>query len=233
VIERAAIAALIEFRDVTRAFRQGGREVTALRGVTESVAAGEFVAVTGPSGSGKSTFLHLAGGLDLPTSGDVLIGGVATRGLGDVELSRVRRTRIGFVFQFFNLVPTLTVAENVALPRLIAGERSEAAWGDVERLLREVGLVERAHHLPEELSGGEMQRVAIARALVMSPEIVLADEPTGNLDSATGAEVLRLLETVARSRTVVMVTHDAAAAAIARRQIRLRDGRLATQPWAS
>jgi putative ABC transport system ATP-binding protein len=227
VIERSAIAPLIEFRDASRSFRQGQREVAALRGVTEAIEAGEFVAVTGPSGSGKSTFLHLAGGLDLPTSGDVLIGGVSTRGMDDHALSHVRRSRIGFVFQFFNLVPTLDVAENVGLPRMIAGDRPSAIRGEVERLLAEVGLSERAPHLPEELSGGEMQRVAIARALVMSPEIVLADEPTGNLDSETGAGILRLLEGIAGRRTVVIVTHDAAAARIARRQIRLRDGRLA------
>jgi putative ABC transport system ATP-binding protein len=197
-----------------------------LRGVSSSISAGEFVAVTGPSGSGKSTFLHLAGGLDLPTSGDVLIGGVSTRGMDDQQLSLVRRRTIGFVFQFFNLVPTLNVAENVGLPRLIAGDRPDSIRPDVDRLLGEVGLTSRISHLPEELSGGEMQRVAIARALVMTPEIVLADEPTGNLDSETGAEILRLLEAVAARHTVVIVTHDEAAARVARRRIRLRDGRL-------
>jgi putative ABC transport system ATP-binding protein len=227
VIERIAIAPLIEFRDASRSHRQGQREVAALRGVTASIHEGESVAVSGPSGSGKSTFLHLAGGLDLPTAGDVLIGGSSTRAMSDQELSLVRRTKIGFVFQFFNLVPTLSVAENVGLPRLIAGHRQAAIQDDVHRLLDEVGLVERARHFPEELSGGEMQRVAIARALVMNPGIVLADEPTGNLDSETGAGILRLLQGVAASRTVVMVTHDAAAAGIAGRRILLKDGRLA------
>jgi putative ABC transport system ATP-binding protein len=184
--------------------------------------------VTGPSGSGKSTFLHLAGGLDLPTTGEVLIDGAPTRGMGDQELSFVRRRKIGFVFQFFNLIPTLSVRENVALPRLIANDRPEGIEEDVGRLLAEVGLSRRISHLPEELSGGEMQRVAIARALIMNPEIVLADEPTGNLDTETGAEILELLQGVARHRTVVIVTHDESAAAIARRQIRLRDGRLVT-----
>jgi putative ABC transport system ATP-binding protein len=194
--------------------------------VTETIGPGELIAVTGPSGSGKSTFLHLAGGLDLPTAGDVLIGGVSTRGMSDRDLSEVRRRKIGFVFQFFNLVPTLSVLENVSLPRLIAGERAEDVRGEVDRLLAEVGLAERAPHLPEELSGGEMQRVAIARALITNPEIVLADEPTGNLDSETGRGILALLESVAARRTVVIVTHDEAAARIARRRIRLRDGRL-------
>jgi putative ABC transport system ATP-binding protein len=146
--------------------------------------------------------------------------------MSDAGLARVRRTQIGFVFQFFNLVPTLTVAENVALPRLIAKDRPEAVRADVDRLLAGVGLAGRALHLPEELSGGEMQRVAIARALVTGAPLVLADEPTGNLDSETGAGILRLLADVAASRTVVIVTHDEAAAAIARRRIRIRDGRL-------
>jgi putative ABC transport system ATP-binding protein len=226
LLERTAIAAIIEFREAGRSYRQGAREVAALSGVSTSIERGEFAAVTGPSGSGKSTFLHLAGGLDLPTSGDVLIDGVSTRGMSDHELSLVRRTKIGFVFQFFNLVPTLNVVENVSLPRLIAQQSAGAVRGDVERLLSDVGLLHRALHLPEELSGGEMQRVAIARALVMNPEIVLADEPTGNLDTETGAEILGLLQAVAVKRTVVMVTHDEAAANVARRRIRLRDGRL-------
>jgi len=226
VLEPGAIAALIEFRNASRSFRQGARDVPALSGVTEAIRAGELIAVTGPSGSGKSTFLHLAGGLDLPTAGDVLIGGVSTRGMSDRDLSEVRRRKIGFVFQFFNLVPTLSVRENVGLPRLIAGDRAEDVRGEVDRMLAEVGLAERAPHLPEELSGGEMQRVAIARALITNPEIVLADEPTGNLDSETGRGILALLEGVAARRTVVIVTHDEAAARIARRRIRLRDGRL-------
>jgi putative ABC transport system ATP-binding protein len=226
MIERRAIAPVIEFRDAGRSFRQGAREVAALTGVTASIEAGEAVAVTGPSGSGKSTFLHLAGGLDLPTAGDVLIEGASTRTLSDEELSLVRRRKIGFVFQFFNLVPTLTVAENVALPRMIAGDSLAAVQSDVARLLAEVGLTDRAPHLPDELSGGEMQRVAIARALVTNPPIVLADEPTGNLDSETGGEILRLLQRAAAGRTLVIVTHDERAAAVAARQIRIRDGRV-------
>lgn len=226
MIERRAIAPLIEFRDAGRSYRQGAREVAALTGVTASIEAGEVIAVTGPSGSGKSTFLHLAGGLDLPTTGDVLIEGASTRALPDERLSLVRRTKIGFVFQFFNLVPTLTVAENVALPRMIAGDSHAAVQADVARLLAEVGLTDRAPHLPDELSGGEMQRVAIARALITSPSIVLADEPTGNLDSETGREILDLLLRAAAGRTLVIVTHDERAAAVAPRRIRIRDGRV-------
>ncbi len=217
---------MIQFRNVSKHYRQGTRDVAALSDLTVMVERGQFVSVTGPSGSGKSTFLHLAGGLDLPSEGEVAIDGVSTSGMDDDALTRLRRDRIGFVFQFFNLVPTLSVVENVALPRLIAGRRLRDVRARVDELLTDVGVAHRADHRPEELSGGEMQRVAIARALISEPEVLLADEPTGNLDSETGREILAILHRLAGRRTIVMVTHDPVAAASAPRQIRLRDGRL-------
>ncbi len=217
---------MIRFHDVSKSYTQGARQVEALAHVTHTIARGEFVAVMGPSGSGKSTFLHLAAGLDLPTAGELFIDGAATHTMNDDELTHLRRDRVGLVFQFFNLVPTLTVLENTALPLLIAGHRLAAVRSRAEALLERVGLRDRLPHLPEELSGGEIQRVAIARALVTDPEVLLADEPTGNLDSTTGGEILALLAATAKERTVVMVTHDARAAAIAQRRIELRDGRL-------
>jgi putative ABC transport system ATP-binding protein len=180
----------------------------------------------GPSGSGKSTFLHLAAGLDLPSSGELFVDGQPTHAMDDDELTLLRRHRVGLVFQFFNLVPTLTVLENAALPLLVAGQRLRAVRAKVEGILARLGLADRLQHAPDELSGGEIQRTAIARALVTDPEVLLADEPTGNLDSVTGGEILRLLHEAAAGRTVVMVTHDPAAAATAQRQIHLRDGRL-------
>ena len=217
---------MIRFQDVSKTYTQGAREVQALSHVTHTIERGEFVAVMGPSGSGKSTFLHLAAGLDLPTSGELFVDGEPTHAMSDDELTHLRRNRTGLVFQFFNLVPTLTVLENTALPLLIAGHRLAAVRARAEALLERVGLRDRLEHLPEELSGGEIQRVAIARALVSEPQVLLADEPTGNLDSATGGEILALLAATAKERTVVMVTHDGKAAAIAGRRIELRDGRL-------
>ncbi|HLQ37295.1 MAG TPA: ABC transporter ATP-binding protein [Planctomycetota bacterium] len=217
---------MIRFRDVSKVYAQGAREVRALANVTHTIERGEFVAVMGPSGSGKSTFLHLAAGLDLPSSGELLLSGQATHAMSDDELTQLRRTRVGLVFQFFNLVPTLSVLENAALPLLVAGRRLPAVRAQTEAILERLGLRERLTHLPDELSGGEVQRVAIARALANDPEVLLADEPTGNLDSATGGEILQLLAAAAQQRTVVMVTHDAAAAGAAARQIHLRDGRL-------
>ena len=217
---------MIEFREVHKRYPQGKREVTALDGITLTIGKGEFVAVTGASGSGKSTFLHLAGGLDLPTSGDVVIDGRSSSQLPDLELTRLRRERIGLVFQFFNLIPTLTVLENTALPRMVSGVGFRAARPRAEALLDRFGLADRLDHLPEELSGGEMQRVAIARALVIDPEVVLADEPTGNLDSATGQDILSIFTELASECTIVMVTHNPEAAALAGRIVRLRDGRL-------
>ncbi|KAF0241568.1 MAG: putative ABC transport system ATP-binding [Planctomycetota bacterium] len=219
---------MIRFDDVRKIYTQGTREVRALDGLTLHVPRGEFLAVMGPSGSGKSTFLHLSGGLDLPTSGGVTVDGQSTATLGDDGLTLLRRRKIGFVFQFFNLMPTLRVVENIALPLLLDGNGNGAAVPKAEALLERVGLTSRRDHFPDELSGGEMQRVAIARALVIDPALVLADEPTGNLDSATGRGILELLKEVSEKegRTIVMVTHDEAAAKWAKRIARLRDGKL-------
>lgn len=219
---------MIEFIEVAKVYTQGKKEVRALNGVSVGIARGEFIAIMGPSGSGKSTLLHLAGALDLPTSGKVVVGGAATSDLSDADRTLLRRRRIGFVFQFFNLIPTLTVEENVALPILLDGVRISEARAKVAALLERVGLAGRTTHLPDELSGGEMQRVAVARALVTEPEILLADEPTGNLDSATGAGILELIRDVAKenSKTVIVVTHDPKVAGYAKRLVRLRDGKL-------
>ena len=189
---------------------------------------GEFVAIMGPSGSGKSTLLHLAGALDLPSSGRVLVDGKSTAEISDSERTLLRRRKLGFVFQFFNLLPTLTVEENVGLPLLLDGERISNLRGRVGKLLDRVGLGGRAAHLPDELSGGEMQRAAVARALVTDPTIVLGDEPTGNLDSATGTSIMDLVRSVAKEngKTVVIVTHDSKIAEYADRLVCLRDGRL-------
>ncbi|MBI4566644.1 MAG: ABC transporter ATP-binding protein [Planctomycetes bacterium] len=222
---------MIEFQDARKVYRQGSRLIPALDGVSLRIAPGSFAVVMGPSGSGKSTLLHLAAGLDLPTSGEVRIDGIATAARTDDELTLLRRRRIGLVFQFFNLIPTLTVAENVSIPLLLDGVQKTTAHSKVEALLDRVGLRDRRDHYPDELSGGEMQRVAVVRALVTDPSILLADEPTGNLDSAAGRDILELIRAVAREngRTVVMVTHDASAAAFGDRLIRLRDGRVESE----
>ena len=208
---------------------EGASAVRALDGASLEVARGEVVAIMGPSGSGKSTMLHLLGALETPTSGEVSLGGERYDGLGDAGLTRIRRDRIGFVFQFFNLLPALSAEENVMLPALIAGERAVGAAARARDLLRQVGLGDRVEHLPSEMSGGEQQRVSIARALLRDPEVVLADEPTGNLDSRSSAEVLELLRRLSSEerQTLVMVTHDPGAAAIADRVVFLRDGRVA------
>jgi putative ABC transport system ATP-binding protein len=220
-----------ELQNVVKSYQQGTRVVEAVRGVSLTVAAGEFVSIMGPSGSGKSTLMHLLGALDKPTSGRVLFQGRDLNQLSDRELSQLRRTRIGFVFQFFNLLPTLTAVENVALPLLLSGQRRSKALGPAEAELERVGLKDRGSHYPDQLSGGEMQRVAIARALVIQPDAVLCDEPTGNLDSQTSAEILRLLRSLPEPgrRCVVMVTHDTAAARYGDRIIHIRDGRIAQQ----
>jgi putative ABC transport system ATP-binding protein len=218
---------MIAVADVVKTY-EGKRRVTALDGVTFTVAAGEMVAVMGPSGSGKSTLLHLLGGLDQASSGSVRLDGAELTGLGDDALTRVRRDKIGFIFQFFNLLPTLSAFDNVALPMRLQHRSTAEARAVTEKFLGLVGLGKRADHLPDELSGGECQRVAIARALVMAPRVLLADEPTGNLDTATGGEILDLLKRINREigSTLVMVTHDADAAAACRRILSLKDGKL-------
>jgi putative ABC transport system ATP-binding protein len=217
---------MMELRDVTKVFRQGPREVQAVQGVSLTIAAGEFVSIMGPSGSGKSTLMHLLGALDTPTTGQALFRGRDLRSLSDRERSLLRRNRIGFVFQFFNLLPTLTAVENVMLPLLLAGQWRSQARDKALAGLERVGLHERADHFPDQLSGGEMQRVAIARALITEPEAILCDEPTGNLDSATSAEILAMLRRLPEPgrRCVVMVTHDSASAAHGDRLIHIRDG---------
>jgi len=210
--------------DVTRTYGQGATAVEALRGVALSVRSGELVAVMGPSGSGKSTLMHLLAGLDKPTGGTIEIAETEINGLDDKKLTKLRREHIGFVFQFFNLLPMLTAEENVVLPLSIAGEKPEKEW--LAELLAKTGLTERGSHRPSELSGGQQQRVAIARALVTRPTILFADEPTGNLDSKTGGEILELLRDSASSygQTIVMVTHEARAASIADRILFIADG---------
>jgi putative ABC transport system ATP-binding protein len=218
--------AVVRVVHAVKTYSQGGVLVRALADVSLGVARGEFIAVMGPSGSGKSTLLQIMGGLDRPDAGDVWVDGQRFADLDDDGITLLRRRKIGFVFQFFNLLPTLTAAENVALPLLLDGVARSEVDARVERMLGRVGLLARRGHRPHELSGGEMQRVAIARALVIEAAVLLADEPTGNLDSSTGAEVLALLgEAVADlGQTVVMVTHDARAAARSHRTVQLRDG---------
>jgi putative ABC transport system ATP-binding protein len=228
--ERAPGAVLaVETRELTKAYGSGETTVRALDGVSIEIARGEMLAIMGPSGSGKSTLLHLLGALETPTSGTIAIAGRRYESLGDAELTALRRDTIGFVFQFFNLLPTLSAQENVLLPALIANRRDDAMQARARDLLARVGLADRTSHLPSELSGGEQQRVSIARALLMEPALVLADEPTGNLDSHSSAEVLELLAELNRheGHTIVMVTHDPSAAATARRVLFLRDGRVA------
>jgi putative ABC transport system ATP-binding protein len=216
--------AVVSAREVTRRYGAGDTAVDALRGVSLDVAHGELAAVMGPSGSGKSTLMHILAGLDRPTSGDVFVDGTSIGRLGDNDLTRLRRKHIGFVFQFFNLLPMLTAEENVLLPLTIAGRKPEKEW--FRTLMDKVGLDDRRKHRPAELSGGQQQRVAIARALVSRPTVVFADEPTGNLDSATSGEILDLMRESVDSfgQTTVMVTHDPRAAAIADRILFLADG---------
>jgi putative ABC transport system ATP-binding protein len=219
---------ILEAHDLARTYRLGGGDVAAVRGVSLAVQPGEFVAVMGPSGSGKSTLLHLLGGLDRPTAGEVVLDGAVVSRLGDDEATKLRREKTGFVFQFFNLLPILSVRENVALPFIVAGRdpngREEAAA--IRDILAAVDLASRERHRPDELSAGEQQRVALARALVHRPALLLADEPPGNLDYATGTETLDMLWRLCaeRGQTVVLVTHDAKAAAYADRVLVLRDG---------
>jgi putative ABC transport system ATP-binding protein len=220
---------LVAARDVTRRYGAGETAVDALRGVSLAVSAGELTAVMGPSGSGKSTLMHILAGLDRPTAGQVWIDGNNIAEVGDTQLTKLRRRHVGFIFQFFNLLPMLTAEENVVLPLELAGRKAERGW--LDELLASVGLGDRRTHRPSELSGGQQQRVAIARALVTRPTVVFADEPTGNLDSHTSAEILELLRESVSSygQTTVMVTHDPRAAAIADRILFLADGRIVRQ----
>jgi putative ABC transport system ATP-binding protein len=214
----------VSARDVIRRYGEGATAVDALRGVSLNVRRGELVAVMGPSGSGKSTLMHVLAGLDQPTSGSVTIAGIEITQLDDARLTQLRRKHVGFVFQFFNLLPMLTAQENIVLPLSIASQKPDQAW--LDGLLDRTGLRDRAQHRPAELSGGEQQRVAIARALVTRPTILFADEPTGNLDSKTSGQILDLLRDSAQAyeQTMVMVTHDPRAAAIADRILFLGDG---------
>ena len=216
---------VLELNDVVKAYGNGPSEIRALNGVSLRVAPGEFVAVMGPSGCGKSTLLHLLGGLDRPSAGEVWLAGRQVDGLSEKALARLRRHAIGFVFQAFHLMDELTAAENVELPALLAGRSPRAARHRAEELLERVGLTDRAQHLPSALSGGQRQRVAIARALSNEPLVVLADEPTGNLDSGATVDVLRLLDSLrAAGQTLLIVTHDERIAATADRLISMRDG---------
>ncbi len=224
---------MMELVQVTKYYPQGRRVVKAVQGVSLSIEDGEFVSIMGPSGSGKSTLMHLLGALDTPTTGRVFFKGRALHSYSERELAQLRRSRIGFIFQFFNLLPTLTAAENVALPLLLAGWRRSKALRPAQEHLERVGLAERASHFPDELSGGEMQRVAIARALVIEPEAVLCDEPTGNLDSVASEEILRILRKLPEEgrRSVVMVTHECDAASYGDRLIHIRDGRIESEEY--
>ena len=222
--DTAAVAARVV--DLTKVYGSGNAEVRALDGVTLDIAAGKFTAVMGPSGSGKSTLMHCCAALDTPTSGQVLLGDTEIGGLDDKRLTRLRRERIGFVFQSFNLIPTLTARENILLPLSIAGRKPDPEWYDT--VIDTVSLRDRLDHRPNQLSGGQQQRVAVARALASRPTIVFADEPTGNLDSRTSGEILELLRDMVSGlgQTTVMVTHDAHAAAIADRVLFLADGEI-------
>jgi putative ABC transport system ATP-binding protein len=218
---------------LTKVYGSGDTRVTALRGVSMAVPTGQFTAIMGPSGSGKSTLLHCLAGLDTATSGQVRIGDTELDGLSDGNLTRLRRRHVGFVFQSFNLLPTLSAAENILLPLRLAGTRPDPAW--LDRVVELLGLADRMHHRPNQLSGGQQQRVACARAMITRPQVVFADEPTGNLDSRSGAEVLSLLRTSVRElgQTVIMVTHDPRAASYADRVVFLADGLIVdeiTQP---
>jgi putative ABC transport system ATP-binding protein len=222
----AATGAVVSAAGLVRRYGEGATAVEALRGVSLDVEVGRMTAIMGPSGSGKSTLMHLLAGLDSPTEGSIVLAGTEITGLSERKLTLLRRETIGFVFQFFNLLPMLTAEENITLPLSIAGRKPDPAW--LEELLDTVGLGERRKHRPAELSGGQQQRVAVARALVMRPKVLFADEPTGNLDSSSSKEVLSLLRRAVDEwdQTIVMVTHDAGAAAMADRILFLADGRI-------
>jgi putative ABC transport system ATP-binding protein len=221
---------ILEARQLAKTYETGGAKVLGLRGVDISIERGEFVAIMGPSGCGKSTLLNLLAGLDRPTAGEVWLDGQRIDVMTETELARLRRRKVGFVFQFFNLVPTLSALENVALPLLLVGRGRREAGKCASELLSELGIPEKAGAAPAQLSGGQQQRVALARALANSPDVVLADEPTGNLDSAAAREVLALFRDArGRGQTLVLVTHDASVASTADRVITLRDGLIADE----
>ena len=219
---------MLETRDLHKTYQAGDARVDALRGVTLKILPGEIVAITGPSGCGKSTLLHILGALDTPSAGQAYLEGHPLHSLDDAKLTALRRLKIGFVFQFFHLLPTLTVEENVLLPLLLSGRTDSLSRKRARELLASVGLADRAHHRPHQLSGGQMQRAALARALVHQPSVLLADEPTGNLDSASSTAVIDLITRLARQQktTVVLVTHSSEVAASADRRIALVDGRI-------
>jgi putative ABC transport system ATP-binding protein len=219
---------IVQIRQLTKIYRHGDIEVVALRQVTLDIVEGEFVALMGPSGSGKSTLLHIIAGIDRPSSGDCIVAGINVGELSETELAGWRNSHIGFVFQTFNLIPVLTAYENVELPLLLTGLDARERRQHVEAALELVGLADRMRHLPRQLSGGQEQRVAIARALVTDPTLLLADEPTGNLDAHSAAEVLSLMQTLNRhaGKTIIIVTHDPKAAAYARRVLHLEKGEL-------
>jgi len=220
----ATATAVVSTHDVTRRYGEGDAAVDALRGITLDIVPGQFAAVMGPSGSGKSTLMHIMAGLDKPTSGTVAIAGTDVTNLSDKRLTLLRRHQVGFIFQFFNLLPTLTAEENILLPLQIAGQKPDKEW--VDTVIKRMGLADRLRHRPAQLSGGQQQRVAISRALISRPAVIFADEPTGNLDSTTSGEILKLLREAvdAYGQTTVMVTHDARAAASADRVLFLADG---------
>lgn len=222
------MSALVELRELTKIYRQGEIEVIALHRITLDIADGDFVALMGPSGSGKSTLLHIIAGIDRPTEGICRVGGADVGSLSETELAEWRNSHIGFIFQSFNLIPVLTAFENVEMPLLLTGLSRSERRAHVEAALELVGLADRMHHLPRQLSGGQEQRVAIARALVTDPDVIVADEPTGNLDARSAADVLALLEDLNRNagKTILMVTHDPKAAAHARRILQLEKGEL-------
>jgi putative ABC transport system ATP-binding protein len=221
---------VLEARQLAKTYETGGAKVLGLRGVDISIERGEFVAIMGPSGCGKSTLLNLLAGLDRPTAGEVWLDGKRIDGLNETDLARLRRRKVGFVFQFFNLVPTLSAVENVELPLLLVGRRRREARRSANELLRELGIPEQHGAAPGQLSGGQQQRVALARALANSPDVILADEPTGNLDSAAARDVLGLFRAArARGQKLLLVTHDASVASAADRVITLRDGLVADE----
>lgn len=222
---------ILEAAGIEKVYGEGHTRVTALEGLSFKLASGEFVAVMGASGSGKSTFLNILGGLDSPTAGKVLLDGIELTALSEKRITLLRRSKIGYIFQFFNLMPTLTVEENIGLPFLISGRKLKEKEATINELIKTVGLDKRRTHKPEQLSGGEQQRVAIARALASEPSVILADEPTGNLDSKNSKQILDLLRKCCKEmrQTIVMVTHDAKAAAYADRVIFLKDGHLESE----